>query len=576
MHLTNIKTIIKPKNLSNPLAMLLAGLVMLSGQAWALGDAAGNLPAAQQTLSMTADQATLNQQQTWQTANFKAQSPAQSKAESLFGEQLFAGGFSGVRSDGVNQNYRVLPGDQVIIRIWGNIEADRVVPVDTQGNIFIPSIGPVQVLGLSPSQLDAKVRGAVKSIYRSNVEVYTQLQGVQPVGVYVSGYVANPGRYAGTPHDSLLFFIHQAGGIDPKTGSFRQIQILRDQQIVTEVDLYDFIVSGQVPQHQFQEGDVILVKPQGAKVSLQQTQNNLAQTLHFELNNQRLTGVDLLRYTQLPSNISHILVSGTRNLLPYNEYLSLEQFKTITLERGDVIMPQADMRNDQIIVKLEGSFLGQSHFVLPKNARLAELLDNIPVDADLTDIASISIRRQAVAEKQRQSLDASLRRLETTYLTASSSTPQEAAIRVQEAQLISEFVQRARQVEPNGRLVVATSDGIMNVRLQDGDIITIPTQSEAVMTSGQVLVPTALVYRQGFSVQDYIDLSGGLTKQADSRNIVLIRQSGEVIADRFATVYPGDEILVLPKVPTKNIQLATSITQILYQIAIAAKVALDL
>jgi protein involved in polysaccharide export with SLBB domain len=561
---------------SSMLYSLLAGLVMVSGQAYALGDAAGNLPAGQQAVSMTADQATLNQQQTWQTASFKAQAPAQPKAENLFGEQLFAGGFSGVRSDGINQNYRVLPGDQVIIRIWGNIEADRVVPVDTQGNIFIPSIGPVQVLGQSPSQLDATVRAAVKSIYRSNVEVYTQLQGVQPVGVYVSGYVPNPGRYAGTPHDSLLFFIHQAGGIDPKTGSFRQIQILRNQQIVTEIDLYDFIISGQVPQHQFQEGDVILVKPQGAKISLQQNVDEQVKLLHFELNQQFITGTDLLRYTQFSSKISHILVSGTRDREPYNQYLTREEFLAASLKSGDLIMPQADMRNDNIIIKLEGSFLGQSHFVLPKNARLGELLDNIPVDADLTDVASISIRRLAVAEKQRQSLDASLRRLETTYLTASSSTPQEAAIRVQEAQLISEFVQRARQVEPNGRMVVATAEGIMNVRLQDGDIITIPTQSEAVMTSGQVLVPTALVYRKGFSVQDYINLSGGLTKQADAKNVVLIRQSGEVIADRNALVLPGDEILVLPKVPTKNIQLATSITQILYQIAIAAKVAMDL
>ncbi|WP_096777568.1 polysaccharide biosynthesis/export family protein [Thiomicrospira microaerophila] len=559
------------------LKSLLAGLVLLiAPQVYALGDAAGNLPSGQQASAMTADQAAQNQQQTWQTASFQAQSAKPQAAESLFGEQLFAGGFSGVRADGMNQNYRVLPGDQVIIRIWGNIEAERVVPVDTQGNIFIPSIGPVQVLGLSPSQLDAKVRGSVKSIYKSNVEVYTQLQGVQPVGVYVSGYVPNPGRYAGTPHDSVLFFLHQAGGIDPKTGSFRQIQILREQKVIADIDLYDFIVSGEVPTHQFQEGDVILVKQQGAKVTLQKTSVLPFQQLHFELNQQHMMGSDLLRYTQFPSNISHVLLSGTRQTLPYNQYLTLEDFKNSELNSGDIINPQADMRNNNIIIKLEGSFLGQSHFVLPKNARLAELLDNIPVDADLTDIASISIRREAVAEKQKQSLDASLRRLETTYLTASSSTPQEAAIRVQEAQLITEFVQRAQQIEPNGRMVVATAEGIMNVRLQDGDIITIPTQSEAVMTSGQVLVPTALVYRKGMTVQDYIDLSGGFTRQADKKSIVLIRQSGEVIADRTAPVYPGDEILVLPKVPTKNIQLATSITQILYQIAIAAKVALDL
>jgi protein involved in polysaccharide export with SLBB domain len=112
--------------------------------------------------------------------------------------------------------------------------------------------------------------------------------------------------------------------------------------------------------------------------------------------------------------------------------------------------------------------------------------------------------------------------------------------------------------------------------LQDGDIITIPSQSESILLSGQVLVPTSFVFQAGLSVEDYITKAGGYTEQADEDKIVLIRQSGEVIADASAEVYAGDEILVLPKVPTKNIQLATSVSQILYQIAIAAKVVFDL
>ncbi len=60
-----------------------------------------------------------------------------------FGAELFAGGFRGLRSDGLNPDYRVLPGDQVTLRLWGGaVEMDRVLPVDAQGNIFIPAVGP--------------------------------------------------------------------------------------------------------------------------------------------------------------------------------------------------------------------------------------------------------------------------------------------------------------------------------------------------------------------------------------------------------------------------------------------------
>jgi protein involved in polysaccharide export with SLBB domain len=139
-----------------------------------------------------------------------------------------------------------------------------------------------------------------------------------------------------------------------------------------------------------------------------------------------------------------------------------------------------------------------------------------------------------------------------------------------------DFVKRAGHVAPNGRLVVANGKKIADIRLQDGDVITLPTKSDSVLVSGQVLVPTSLVYQKNWTLEDYINKSGGFTDQANEDKIVLIRQSGEVLADSTAMIKPGDEILVLPKVPTKNIQLATSVSQILYQIAIAAKVAFAL
>lgn len=87
----------------------------------------------------------------------------------------------------------------------------------------------------------------------------------------------------------------------------------------------------------------------------------------------------------------------------------------------------------------------------------------------------------------------SLRRLEATYLGASSSIAEESAIRIQEAELINEFVKRARQVEPNGRLVVASEGKLVDIRLQDKDVITLPPRTDAILVMPKVEIKSLQV-----------------------------------------------------------------------------------
>jgi protein involved in polysaccharide export with SLBB domain len=423
------------------------------------------------------------------------------------------------------------------------------------------------------SQLETKVTKAVKTIYTDNVQVYTQLQGTQPVGVFVTGFVNVPGKYAGTPNDSILYFLHQANGIDKERGSFRKVKVIRDDKEVAQLDLYDFVLSGRLPKIQFQEGDTVVVERRGKTIDVVNADKIIEK---FEIAKAKVNGGSFLDYYPLKADISHALIKGARQGKPFSDYVSLAKFQEYPLDKDDQVMFMADEQAQSIVVQLEGSYLGKSYFVVPKTTTLQELLDNVAVQPELTDIDSISIRRLSVAQKQKEALLASLDRLENVYLTANSSTAEEASIRIKEAELIQGFVSRASKVEPNGRLVVATKDGVADVGLQDGDVVTIPAKSESVLISGQVLVPRTIVFQEGLTIEDYIKLSGGFTEQADEEKIVVIRQSGEVIADATAVIKPGDQILVLPEVPTKNIQLATSITQILYQIAIAAKVAFDL
>jgi len=415
-----------------------------------------------------------------------------------FGSHLFKGGFSGVRADGLNPTYKIMPGDQITLRLWGAVEVDRIMPVDSHGNVFIPSVGPIRVQGLPYHQLDSKVRAAVQTIYPENVNVYTNLQGVQPVAVFVTGFANNPGRYAGTPNDSVLYFIDQAGGIDPDLGSYRDIRVIRKGKTIASIDLYDFLIHGKLSKPQFRDGDTIIVEKRGPVVTVT---GEVPRPHHYEMVEDELNGDDLLALTQVQSNVSHILQRGGRPDGPVSIYHKLNEFEDAKLVDGDELLYSADQRDETIVVQLEGSFYGPSRYVLTKDARLHELLDIISVPQALSDIGSVSIRRVSVAERQKETLMQSLARLETTYLGAPSSTRDEAEIRVREAELIRTFVDRASKVEPNGRVVVAENDVITDVRLQDGDVITIPEKADSVLISGEVLMAQSMVYRKNMDVR---------------------------------------------------------------------------
>ena len=535
---------------------------------------AGNLPSTQQAQELISNEQMMPRADWRGDASYRPVSEIE-QSESLprYGSHLFAGGFRGVRADGLNPEYRVVPGDQLTLRIWGAVDIDRILPVDAQGNIFIPGIGPVHVQGTTHGQLDAKVRNAVRAIYPENVHVYTNLQGVQPVAVFVTGAVPNPGRYAGTPNDAILYFLDQAGGVDDALGSYRSIRLIRHNKTIATIDLYDFLLNGVLPRPQFEDGDTIIVGDRGPLISVE---GDVDRSYRYELMPDAMAGTDLLQMARPRHDVSHVLIQGWREAGPISDYRQLGELDQITLRDGDALLFSADQRHESIIVQVEGSFYGPSRYVLPKDTSLNELLNTIAVPAELADTTSISLRRKSVAERQRQSLIDSLRRLETTYLGASSATPEEAQIRIREAELISEFVKRASQVQPNGRMVVARDEQIINIRLQDGDVITIPERADSILISGEVLVPQSVVYTAGKTAEDYIRGAGGYSRHADKRHILVVRQNGEVRSASEVTMRPGDEILVLPLVPTKNLQLASTISQILYHIAIAAKVVLDL
>lgn len=97
------------------------------------------------------------------------------------------------------------------------------------------------------------------------------------------------------------------------------------------------------------------------------------------------------------------------------------------------------------------------------------------------------------------------------------------------------------------------------------------------MVHGEVMFPNAVEWQNGMSARDYIDQVGGFTQKSNKSKVIIVHQNGESeLVKSSYKLAEGDEIMVLPKVSSKRVEVARGLTQVLYQIAIAAKVALDL
>ncbi|MEL0630283.1 polysaccharide biosynthesis/export family protein [Psychromonas aquatilis] len=489
-----------------------------------------------------------------------------------YGANLFAGGYESERVDGLNDNYLIAAGDKINIWIWGAVSYADLATVDNQGNIFIPEIGPINVLNVPASDVNKLVSLKIKEIYTNNVEVYVNLLSATPVSVYLSGAIIRPGQYAGMASDSILYFLKRAGGIDSDRGSYRSIQVIRNNKVVQDIDLYSFIKTGQLPTITFKDKDVILVKPQKSAVNVS---GGVKNPFRFELLNKQTSGAELAQYALPLTKVSHVGVYGNRPSGPFSVYLAYEDFLKFEIQDGDSLVFNDDSHAQVIDVQVSGSYLGPSYFAVKKSTRLHDLLNYIPINPELTDYKSIYILRKSVVERQKQILNDSLDRLERSVFTAPAASDGEASIRTQEAALVMQFVEKARKVQPLGKVIVSDQGVTANILLEKGDQIVIPHYTDLINIGGEVLFPQAVVFNPDAKIDDYVAWAGGFTERAEDERISIVRANGQVIFDSNAKIQRGDQILVLPKADTKIIQAIKDITQIIYQIAVAANVAIN-
>ncbi len=503
--------------------------------------------------------------------NISKSTPAQIP---VFGAELFNGNFKNYTQRVYNPDYKIAVGDQISLKIWGAVEFEQILVVDSQGNIFIPKVGAVNLLGVKNSALVSVIKAQVNKIYKNNVFVYADMNAYQNVSVFVTGSVNAPGLYQGLSSDSVIQYLDKAGGINLEYGSFRDIQILRNNTMIKKIDLYDFLLKGQMDLFPFRSGDVVLV---GNVQSYVFVNGDVQKPFRFELADDIKTLADLARVSGARPIVTNAVLRSYRNdhRLEVSAYNKM-QFSKVLLKTGDEVQFNPEYISQNISITVNGEHSGLKTLVVRKGTTLEDVSRLIVANGQ-SDMNALQVFRKSVAKTQKDLINAQLKELETLALTSPSVTSQGAAIKAEQAKLILEFIQRAKEVEPKGQIVIDKPKSYGSVLLEEGDIINVPSKNNLVIVQGEVTLPGAFVYNKGESLKYYINLAGGYGERADTSKVLVIRNNGK--AQKYSgsiDMMPGDSVLVLPKVDSENLQIFSMLTQILYQIAVATNVVLKL
>jgi protein involved in polysaccharide export with SLBB domain len=196
----------------------------------------------------------------------------------LFGQTLFLEApstFSPIDWMQVPSDYILGPGDELQIRVWGQVEASLRVIVDRSGRIYIPQVGEVSVAGVHYGELEEDLKREISKIFR-NFNVTANIGRLRSIQVVVVGNARYPGTYTISSLSTLVNAIFASGGPSPQ-GSLRQIEVRRDGQTVTDFDFYDLLIRGDKSKDvRLQSGDVLFIPHVGPLVAISGSVNTPA------------------------------------------------------------------------------------------------------------------------------------------------------------------------------------------------------------------------------------------------------------------------------------------------------------
>jgi protein involved in polysaccharide export with SLBB domain len=297
----------------------------------------------------------------------------------IFGGMLFRdvpATFAPLDKVPVPENYVVGPGDELMLRAWGSIAFYLRVTVDRSGSIYIPHVGQVQVAGIKFSELRNYLDGQIATSFKK-FDLSVEMGQLRAIQVFVVGRTRRPGSYTVSSLSSLVDALFVSGG-PSSTGSMRRIEVKRGSSVVTELDLYDFLLNGNKSKDiPLLPGDVIYVLPAGPRVALT---GSVSQPAIFEIRRGETVG-DILAMaggltslaTMESGELERIDSSGARHVI---EVHFDEAGLKMALADGDILRVLSIVPRFDNAVTLRGNVANPGRYAWHAGMRITDLIPN--------------------------------------------------------------------------------------------------------------------------------------------------------------------------------------------------------
>ena len=381
------------------------------------------------------------------------------------------------------QNYRLGPGDAVIIDIYGASQKTIQSTVSPDGEVTIEGYGPVNVSGLTVAQANARLRNTLGSRYRSS-RIKLTVGQTKTIMVNVMGEVKAPGTYTLSAFATVFHALYMAGGTND-LGTLRNIKVYRNNRLVTVVDIYDYILNGKLTGNvRLADNDVIVVGPYDCLVTIA---GKVKRPMIYEMKKNE----------------------SVNSLLKYSGGFAGDAYKK------SVRVNRKTGREYAVYNVEEFDF---SSFRVDDG-------DSISVDSILPRYANTVEVKGAVFRPGMYNLGEQVNSVRTLVEHAEGMTEDAFTNRA-----VMHRMKKDRTLEVMAVDIAGIMDGkVADIPLKENDVLFIPTRQEKIVERtltirGEVQYPGVYQYADNETLEDFVLQAGGLTDKASTVNVMVSRR----------------------------------------------------
>ncbi len=498
--------------------------------------------------------------------------------------QFSPSSFSPVNDTPVDSSYILGPGDKLVVDFYGANVENIESTVNREGKIILPFIGPVNFLGMTFEQASKYLETKVQTEL-IGTEVSLSIKEVRSIGIYLLGEAYKPGKYTLSGLSSVSNALFVSGGVS-ELGSLRNIQIKRNGKLISTYDFYDFLLYGSLETDiRLQDGDVIFIPFIEDSIRLG---GAFKRPHRYELKK----GETLKDVIELAGGLNSDVMDGTKIELSTIDrkaskrilsFLDVDTDSGFLISDGDVLNVTSTSGLEPQTIKLKGEIKNPGEYSIQSGDTILDIINRAGGYTDQAFAEGAVYLRKKVAETQKMAFMRSADQLENTIVDVITKDTISSEITEFTLLPLSTLIDRLRNEEPVGRMVVRLdylnlkTNPIDNILVKDRDELHIPKRPNFVSIVGEVLNATSIGFDPDLSVDEYIELAGGLNDSADQDKIFIILPNGKsqlVKKSLFSStnyLLPGSTIVISRDArPFDAISLTQIITPILADLATSA------